>query len=465
MSNFPSAFPLLTDSYKLSHWLQYPPTTRHVYSFLEARTGEGSPDVTFFGLQYILNRYFTKRVRPEDIELAAKVAKNHMGSDAVFNRDGWKHIVDAHGGYLPLRIMAVPEGLTVSRGNVLVTVENTDPDVPWLTNYAETILSQVWYPSTVCTQSRAMKANILAALRDTGTPDAIDFKLHDFGFRGSTSIESAGIGGAAHLVNFKGTDTMAALALIAEYYGESENVGFSIPAAEHSTITSWGEKNEEEAYRNMLRQYPDGLVAVVSDSYDIFRACQNMWGQSLRSQVMGRNGVLVVRPDSGYPPTIVVKVLDILGGAFGYRINRQGYKVLDEHVRVIQGDGIDPEMLVTILKSIRTAGWSADNLAFGSGGGLLQKLNRDTLRFAFKASAIYRGGQWHDVIKHPVTDPGKTSKAGALALIQTGSSFQTVKVAPGEVLPNDMLQPVFENGAVTRFQTFSDIRTLASQGL
>jgi nicotinamide phosphoribosyltransferase len=204
-------------------------------------------------LQYILKKHFVGQVFDEaDIVKSKARFAAHFGDDKLFNEAGWRYILKEHGGRLPLRIKAVPEGTTVPTKNVLMTMENTDPNVPWITNYAETILSQVWYPTTVCTQDRAMRKLILRYLEETGDPGLIDFKLHDFGYRGATSEEAAGIGDAAHLVNFKGTDTWAGIDLVADYYHE-EMAGFSIPATEHSTMTSWGRENEGDAVENAIK--------------------------------------------------------------------------------------------------------------------------------------------------------------------------------------------------------------------
>ena len=75
--------------------------------------------------------------------------------------------------------------------------------------------------------------------------------------------QTAGIGGAAHLVNFMGTDTVAALMTARRYYG-CEMAGFSIPAAEHSTVTTWTKEGEKEAFRNMLTQFPDGIIGTTN---------------------------------------------------------------------------------------------------------------------------------------------------------------------------------------------------------
>ncbi|HWQ59547.1 MAG TPA: nicotinate phosphoribosyltransferase [Candidatus Fimivivens sp.] len=446
---------LLTDSYKPSHWKQYPKGTTNIYGFLESRGG-AFPEILFFGLQYLLKRYLTGPVvSDENIRNAREIFAAHFGNDIIFNEAGWKRILKRHGGHLPIRIKAVPEGTAVPNSNVLMTVESTDSELAWLPNYLDPLLTQLWYPSTVATQSMAMKNVILEYLEETGDPALIDFKLHDFGFRGSTSPESAAIGGAAHLVNFKGSDNLPAILMLRRLYAEPM-AGFSIPAAEHSTITAWGRHHEVDAFRNMLEEFPEGLVAVVSDSYDIFKACRELWGGELREKVLQRNGTLVVRPDSGDPATVVVKVLDILGKAFGTETNDKGYKVLDPHVRVIQGDGIDRHSLPVILSHMKSNGWSADNVAFGSGGGLLQKVNRDTNRFAFKCSAAKIDGAWKDdIMKDPITDPGKKSKSGRMKLIRENGIFRTVSdTAPGE----DQLVTVFEDGRILKEWSLAEIR-------
>lgn len=456
-------FILLTDSYKDTHWLQHPPNTSHFFSFLESRGGQ-FPTTTFYGLQYILMKYFSGPVViNDDIEEAEDFYGDHFGTKKYFNRAGWERIVNVYGGHLPLSIRAIPEGTTVPTRNALMTVVNTDDQLRWLTNHSETLLSQVWYPTTVCTLTREMKKIGLRYLRETGDPSLIDYKLHDFGYRGSTSNESAGIGGSAHLVNFRGTDTQAAVRLLRQFYGE-KMAGTSIPAAEHSTITSWGREHEVDAYDNMLTAFPSGLVAVVSDSYDIMAACRGLWGNRLKDKVLSRDGTLVVRPDSGYPPEIVVKVLDILEETFGYTVNAKGYKVLNPKVRVIQGDGIDYEMIGAILKAMKLAGWSADNVAFGSGGGILQKVNRDTQKFAFKCCSVCVNGIWRDVYKDPVTDPGKRSKAGLLKLVADAEcGFRTCREEDND-LPNELVE-VFRNGEMLKKYNLSDIRQRAAVGL
>lgn len=447
---------LLTDSYKISHYKQYPPNTSTIYSYFESRGGRFA-NVVFFGLQYYLKEYLSGQVvTQEGINDAALLYEKHFGNADLFNRAGWEYILQHHGGRLPVRIKAVPEGSAIPVHNVMMTIENTDPECYWLTNFLETLLVQVWYGCTVATLSREIKRVVTRYLEETGDPALVNFKLHDFGFRGVSSVESAGVGGAAHLVNFMGTDTIAALTFIRNYYNTQNCYGFSIPAAEHSTITSWGRENEAKAYANMLAQYPEGLVACVSDSYDIYAACDRIWGQELHDAVLARKGTLVVRPDSGKPSEVVLKVMEILGERFGTSTNEKGFKVLHPNVRVIQGDGVDYDSIGEILGVLKQHGWSADNIAFGMGGALLQKLDRDTQKFAFKCSAAVVGGEERDVFKQPITDSGKNSKRGRLKLVRTPEGgFVTL---PESTVGLDVLQTVFENGVVKQEYTFDDVK-------
>jgi nicotinamide phosphoribosyltransferase len=247
--------------------------------------------------------------------------------------------------------------------------------------------------------------------------------------------------------------------MLKEYYDEP-CAGFSIPASEHSTITSWGRKGELDAFRNMLDQYSTGLVACVSDSYNIWDACSKLWGSELRDQIMERDGTLVVRPDSGDPKTVDLKVLEKLGEAFGYTVNEKGYCVLDPHVRMIQGDGINLKTLHEIITHLTSHKWSIDNIAFGCGGGLLQKLDRDTQKFAFKASSTTIDGEERDVYKDPITDPGKRSKRGRLVLTKIGETIVTLREE--EKYGTDMLEEVFCDGEVKVTYTLEEIRQRAA---
>jgi nicotinamide phosphoribosyltransferase len=449
-------FLLNTDSYKASHYLQYPPGTQYLSSYIESRGGDYN-HVLFFGLQAFIKEYLLKPITSEDIDQAETLLQAH---GLPFNRASWEYIVHAHQGFLPLDIEAVREGAVVPVRNVLLQVVNTDPQSFWLTSYIETaLLRAIWYPSTVATISWGVKQVIKRYLDETAdNADGLAFKLHDFGARGASSEETAALGGMAHLVNFQGTDTLSGILAAQQYYNESM-AGYSIPAAEHSTMTAWGRDQESQAYENMLDQFLSAgrIVAVVSDSYDIWHAIDEIWGRQLKEKIIQSGGTLVIRPDSGDPVDVVCTALEKLMQAFGFTNNSKGYKLLPPYIRLIQGDGLSPAVIEDILHALKEKNISADNLAFGMGGGLLQKCHRDTLRFAMKASAIKRDGQWYDVYKQPVTSPGKVSKRGRLALISSGQSYETITQDTLSSRDN-LLQPVYRNGKLLREQTFSDIR-------
>jgi nicotinamide phosphoribosyltransferase len=402
-------------------------------------------------------------VTEENIDEAEALVLAH---GLPFNRAGWEIVLKEHDGMLPLEIQALPEGMTVPLGTPLVQVRNTDPRLPWLTTFVETsLLRAVWYPSTVATVSRHAKKIIYAGLqRSSDDPDGqIPFKLHDFGGRGVTCGEQAALGGCAHLVNFMGTDTVEGLVAARRYYG-AEMAGFSIPAAEHSTITAWGRDGEIDAYRNMLTRFggKGKLVAVVSDSYDVQNAVRNIWGGTLKAAVLATEGTLVVRPDSGDPTRLPVEVLKDLANAFGTSRNAKGYLVLNPAVRVIQGDGMNLETIEALVRNVVDAGFAIDNIAFGMGGGLLQKLDRDTMRFAMKANEIVVDGKRRDVSKAPVTDPSKASKAGRLAVVAgPDGSVLTMRESTADPARN-LLAPVWRNGRLLRDFTFDEVRRNAA---
>jgi len=290
----------------------------------------------------------------------------------------------------------------------------------------------------------------------------LPFKLHDFGSRGVSSQESAMIGGAAHLVNFMGSDTIAGIYMANKFYNH-EMAAFSVPASEHSTMTMWGKARETEAYANMLEQYKDQpIFACVSDSYDIFNATKNIWGGALKDKVIAYEGTLVVRPDSGDPAQVVTKLLELLKESFGATRNSKGYWVLDHNVRVLQGDGVNYDSIKKVLDSVRGAGFSATNIGFGMGGALLQQLDRDTQKFAFKCSWAEVDGKDVDVYKSPVTDVGKASKRGRLELIQKpDGEFTTTRrgVSAGKLAMVD----VYRNGELLVEHTLEEVRSRAAK--
>ena len=432
-----------TDSYKVSMWKQLPKGTTRAMSYIEARGG--AEEIKFFGLQYILSTIKAPTIN--EVRRAAYYSRLHFGRDDVFNYDGWMQLAEL--GYLPLKVRSVREGEVYPTSVPLVTVENTIPGFEWLVTWFETKLLRAWYPTTVATCSWEIRNLIMKHLELSGTPETIGFKLHDFGARGVSSEESATIGSMAHLLNFRGTDTLAGLMGAIEYYdADPSATAFSIPASEHSTITSWGKDFETDAFRNMIEQFggEGKIYACVSDSYDIWEALEK-W-KELEPLILEKGGTLVVRPDSGDPVETPVKVIHRLIELFGCTVNEKGYKVLPDHIRVIQGDGINYESISDILDCLSWSYISADNIAFGMGGALLQNHTRDDLKFAMKMCAITVDGVDRAVFKDPVTDPGKRSKKGYITTLvdDAGDIVYGREGSNDAELYGDMMRTVWQNG-------------------
>jgi nicotinamide phosphoribosyltransferase len=482
--NRPNNLVLCSDAYKYSHYKFYPDKTQVVHSYLESRGGKFDKTV-FYGLQIYLREFLEGiAITAEDVNEAYEYLGDKLGvfgRDDVFDRTKFDYIVEKHGGRLPIRICAVPEGAVVDTKNVLMTIENTDPNCAWLTNFLETILLQVWYPITVATLSREIKKIAIKYFQKTTDYDAatieflVKFVLNDFGFRGVSSVQSARNGGSAHLVNFDGSDTVVANLVINDIY-HSKIRGLSIPATEHSIMTILGEEGEVEMMKRTLQQFPTGLVACVSDSFNIFRACADYWGGELKEMILSRpaepGNQLVIRPDSGDPAMTLKEVFKILFDKFGYTTNSKGYKVLPPQVRVIQGDGVNINSIAKIYAMLDELKISAENLVFGMGGKLLQAdINRDTQNFATKASFVIIDGVEHDVIKSPteIDEHGnfiksfKKSKSGRLKLVKTADGYRTVTSKDADFnLALDELIPVFENGTILKEHTFEEVRERAA---
>ncbi|MBQ9161180.1 MAG: nicotinate phosphoribosyltransferase [Methanobrevibacter sp.] len=455
---------LLTDSYKVTHHYFYPEGTEKIYSYLESRVGSEFNKTIFYGLQYIIKKYLEGPVVTEEkINQADELIANHIG-EGIFNREGWEYILDKHDGMLPIEIKAVAEGTPVDVSNVLMTVENTDKKSFWLVNYLESLLLQVWYPSTVATLSAEVRKLANFYLEVTGSSkDNLDFMLHDFGYRGASSTESSMLSGSAHLLSFSGTDTIPALTIPENYYNDSNLYGFSVQATEHSVMTSLGPDGEISQILNVIDKAKDGVLSMVIDSYNYrnFLTEAGRSGSELNEAILnfldGENNKVVFRPDSGEPVSTTIDCLNLLSDGFGSHLTSEGYKVFDLNIGLLWGDGLNYQKIRDILFAMKSNGWAAENIIFGMGGGLHTAVTRDTQRNAFKCSAQLRDGQWHDIFKNPL-DSSKKSKTGRFKLINDNKSFKTVSIdSEGE----DYLQTVFRNGELLVNDKFGDIKARA----
>ncbi|RKP13141.1 nicotinate phosphoribosyltransferase family-domain-containing protein [Piptocephalis cylindrospora] len=458
-------FLALTDSYKISHPEVYPKARKMVAygEFRKAFQGdEEDHRIVFYGLRYIVDRYLRHQWTQEEVERAADFFSTHGagGKPFPFPRDLFDHIVQEHNGTFPVRIEALREG-SVCYPHVPVYQIIAEGEFARLVTFLETLLTMVWYPSTVATLSRRTRTLIEEKYALSVDPEAygsLGSRLNDFGFRGCSCVEQAVLGGCAHLLNFEGTDTLAA-AYYAQYHlNEGRPVGMSIPATEHSVMTAF--RTERDAILRMIDLYGEGAFACVMDSYDYVKALKQVLPTVMDAK-WEKGGFMVLRPDSGDPTQAVILALKAADEVAGSKVNGKGYKVL-RGMGVIQGDGVDYAKCQGILDAVLAAGYSAENVAFGMGGGLLQKVNRDTMSFATKLSHItYGNGERRDVMKTPKTDKGKFSLPGELVVQVNDQIKGGLTVRPKEeVGPEEKTEweVVYDHGKVCEWENFDQVR-------
>lgn len=413
------------DFYKADHRRQYPEGTTKIHSNFTARSNALAPfddkpeSIIIFGIQYMIKKYLIEEWQhnffDRDIDKICYKYESMMKSSLNVDYFDTSHIKALHKlGFLPIKILALPEGTACPIGVPFMTIENTMSEFFWLTNYLETAISAIlWKPTTVATIANEVKKIGLEASQATcDNDDHLDFQFHDFSMRGMSGIEDAAICGAAHLTSFLGTDTVPALEIVNEYYGDHYSfIGGSVPATEHSVMCMYGQDRECEAIRHLITDvYPEGIVSIVSDSWDYFNVIEN-YGKELKDIIMSRNGKLVFRPDSGNAKEIIMKSLQILWDIFGGTRNSKGFKVIDSHVGLIYGDSITPRKAKDILRTMCFEGWAASNVVFGIGSFTYQHLTRDSFSFAVKSTYGEINGIGKDIFKDPITDDGTKKSA------------------------------------------------------
>lgn len=465
---------LCSDIYKFGHMEQYPPGTTKVYSYLLARSDKKMSTTLFYGLQYYL-KMLTQKPTREMVDEFFEYRKSILGMDASQDiKDKMDKLVKL--GYFPIRVKAVKEGSKIPVRNVLMTIENTHPDFYWVVGFFESLLLKVWNTCTVASYSRKLK-DLCKKYSDLTCDNEghLPFQVHDFGYRGCSSEETAALSGSAHLINFLGTDTVTAIKLIKDTYSAQEPIGLSVPATEHSVMCAYGQENEFQAYERMLELYPKGIVSIVSDTYDLWNVLSN-FAPRLKSRILDRDGKVVFRPDSGDPPKIIcgdpdaqygssewLGCLQLLDRTFGSTTNKKGYRVLNPKVGLIYGDGMFYERFERTLGMMQELGYAASNLVIGVGGLLLQQHNRDDQGFAIKATFAEVNGVTRELMKDPVTDQKKKSHKGLLSLFKdVRGRYYTKDQCTADEEAASLLEVVYQDGKMARIQTFDEIRKLAA---
>lgn len=461
------------DFYKADHRRQYPEGTQVVYSNFTPRSDKLAVKssfydgkVVFFGLQYFIKKYliddwnkeFFNKPKDEVVKRYKRRMDNSLGKDSI----PIDHIENLHDlGYLPLSIRALNEGEDVNIGVPLFTVNNTKIEFFWLTNYIETVMScMLWKPITSATTARQYRMMLDEYARQTGDESFVDFQAHDFSMRGMSGIEDAAVSGAAHLLSFKGTDTVPAIDFLEDWYNadsDKELIGCSVPATEHSVMCMGTKEDEIGTFKRLITEiYPSGIVSIVSDTWDLWKVLEE-YAPALRNEIESRNGKVVFRPDSGDPCEIISKSLDILWDKFGGTINKKGYKVLNPKVGLIYGDSITLERCEHILHMMLIRGYASTNVVFGIGSYTYQYVTRDTFGFAMKATYGCVKGVDRDIFKSPLTDDG-TKKSATGRLVVEKISGEYFLFDKQDCIDCGELKEVFYNGTLLRDLSLSEIR-------
>lgn len=475
---------LLTDGYKIDHRRQYPQGTSLVYSNWTPRKSriESVDKVVFFGLQYFIKKYiledfenhFFKRQKADVIAEYSRRINNYLGENQV----GTQHIADLHDlGYIPMVIKALPEGVSVPLRVPMFTMYNTLPEFFWLTNYFETLLSAVvWLPctsATIAKQYRTILDNYAA--ETSSVPDFVDWQGHDFSMRGMAGIEASLVSSSGHLLYFTGTDTVPAIDFLEKYYNansDKELIGGSVAATEHSVMSMGTIEDEIGTFRRLVTEvYPKGIVSIVSDTWDLWKVLTEYLLQ-LKTEILNRDGKVVIRPDSGDPVDILCGdpnstnpneqkgVVELLWDIFGGTVNNKGFKELDPHIGAIYGDSITPTRATNICERLKIKGFASTNVVLGIGSFTYQYNTRDTFGFAMKATYGEVNGVGREIFKDPVTDDGTKKSAKGLGMIDLVKGEYVLKdQVSWEEENQGCLKEVFKDGKLLIDQSLSEIRT------
>jgi len=474
---------LLTDGYKADHRRQYPDGTTLVYSNWTPRKSriEGVEEVVFFGLQYFIKKYiiedfendFFKKPKAEVVKKYARRLNNYLGPNEI----GTAHIEALHDlGYIPMSFKALPEGAAVPIRVPMFTMYNTLPEFFWLTNYFETLLSAVvWLPcnsATIAHQYRKILDKYAA--ETSSVPEFVDWQAHDFSMRGMGGIEASVTSSAGHLLSFTGSDTIPAIDFLEEYYNadsDKELIAGSVPATEHSVMCMGTTEGEYETFKRLICDvYPKGIVSIVSDTWDLWKVLTDYLPR-LKDAISGRDGKVVVRPDSGNPADILCGnpngkteqekkgVVELLWDVFGGTVNAKGYKELIPQIGAIYGDSITIERATEICERLKQKGFASTNVVLGIGSFTYQYNTRDTFGFAMKATYGEVKGEGREIFKDPITDDGtKKSAKGLMKVVKENDRYVLIDQVSWEEEQTGELKEVFRDGKILIDQTLAEIR-------
>lgn len=475
-----------SDSYKLSHWGQYPEGTNYIYANMTPRYSlrDGIDRFVFFGLQAFLgqlattfNMDFFEKDRVVAMSEFHDFYTRFFGSPPSQKQlASVRDLYDLR--YLPIRVHALPEGSVVPHGIPVLTVESTHPTLFWFSQWIESWMSsEIWQLSTSATTAFYYRQVFNAYARDTSDEDFMPaFQGHDFSMRGMPGLEAGRASAAAHLLSFTGSDSLAAFRWIDCWYPgtpDTELLGTSVPATEHSVMCAGEEGGEFQTYERLLDLYPTGIISVVSDTWDFWQVVTEYLPE-LKGRIMARDGKLVIRPDSGDPADILCGdpnanteherqgLIQCLWNVFGGTVNSKGYKQLDGHVGAIYGDSITLDRQEDILHRLAVKGFSSTNVVLGIGSFTYQYVTRDTHGIAIKATVVGNATGKHPISKSPKTGDGSKKSSRGFLAVERDDDGEYFLLDGIEEPVQSLLEPVFCDGKMLRTQSFSQVREVVN---
>lgn len=480
---------LLIDFYKAVHAEMLPKGITKSVSYFTPRMSRVNrwDKVVMFGLQGFIKTYLIDYFNEEFFNkpFDEAISEYMRIMNASLSKDAYKYdkIMKLHKlGYLPIEIIALPEGTLVPMHVPMFGITNTHPDFAWLPQALESLNSaEMWHPMLAATVGYTYR-QIVNKYYDLTCDDNISRAraLGSFDFRGEECLQSAVKAGAGWCLSFLNTATVPTIPYLEQMYNcdcTKEPVAFGSPSTEHSVMCSnYAVDGDEETFirRALTEIYPNTSFSCVCDSYDYWNVVDNIL-PNLRKEIMEHNGCFLVRGDSGDPVEVVTKTVFRLWEHFGGTINSKGYKVLDPHIKAIYGDSITVQRCEEIYKILTKNGFACSNVALGVGSfsfqcieedGILKPFTRDTFSSCIKATYCEIDGKPYPIFKNPKDCGFKKSQKGCCIVYKNDDGYvyfdgYTWEEAQGEV---NLLKTIFKDGKMIREQSLAEIRNVLYGG-
>jgi nicotinamide phosphoribosyltransferase len=493
---------LLTDGYKLGHIHQYPKGTEYVYSNLTARSLKHAPKgiekVTVAGSQMaviFLKNHFQDNFFRKPKNVVCKQLKEEISAylGSPYDVSHFEKLHDL--GYLPIEVKSLAEGQEVNPKIPFMTIQNTEPEFFWITNFLETIISSMmWIPVTSATIATQYKRVLTKWAKKTDKKNLgfVDFQGHDFSMRGMAP-QAAMLSGVGHAFAFRGSDTLPVIHALDKYYFSKNGEINSVNATEHSVMCAGTKEDELGTFKYLMEQFPTGILSIVSDTWDLWKVITEILPQ-LKDDILARDGKIVIRPDSGDPVDIICGSLDwsvdttILGAPlnhdtdmidsekgviqllweiFGGTTNEQGYRVLDSHIGAIYGDSITLDRAEEICKRLEAKGFASTNIVLGIGSYTYQYNTRDTFGMAVKATSVVVNGERRSIFKDPATDDGTKKSARGLLRVdhKVTGEFVLKDECTEEEERGGELRTIFRNGSLMLPTLLEEVRQRVNENV